>query len=112
MGKRVEEMNFPELIKRFESDIVYDVHSLRAKFERSYAQKMLFSKGREALGPIIKHLQAEKPATDIEAIQEEVFIAWGQLLNRIEIKVDPDKGGPQDLRDTAGWIAWAERFAN
>ncbi len=92
-----------KLIERFENDIVYDCHSYFSRFERSFAQQEMVRRGRTVLGPIIAHLKA-KPPSDFMDLRT----AWGYLLNRIEIEIDPQKSGPQKLKDTGGWIAWAE----
>jgi hypothetical protein len=96
-----------DLIKQFEGDIVYDAHSYTARFERSRAQKELVRRGKEVLPPIITHLRAHPPGEGMD-----LKTAWGHLLNWIEINIDPKKSGPQTLKDTTGWIAWAERMLN
>ena len=103
--------DFPTLIKRFEEDIIYDAHSLIAKFERSDAQKELFQRGRESLRPIIDHIKDQEHFSKFQVIGNDLDIAWGKLLNRFEILLDPKKTAPEDLRDITGWITWAERFA-
>jgi hypothetical protein len=111
--EEIEKMSFPELIAKFERSIAYNCHSLPIKFERSSAQKELARRGRESLRPIIERLRQERePITHYPLIEDDVTRAWMMLLNKIEIKVDPEKSGPEDLRDIEGWLSWAERFAN
>jgi hypothetical protein len=93
-----------QLFERFEKDIIYDAHGFIQRFERSNAQEELFQRGKEILRPVIDHLLAQLPQGDLR-------IAWTRLLNRIEIKIDPEKSGPRDLRNVRGWIRWAEKFA-
>jgi len=95
-----------KLIERFEGDIVYDAHGFTAKFERSHAQKELTRRGQEVLRPIIDHLNENMPESKFK-----LDIAWAYLLNQIEVRIDPDKTGPQKLADTKGWIKWAKKFA-
>lgn len=100
------ELGVLDLIDRFEKDIVYDCHSYTARFERSQAMKELHRRGKAVLRPIIEHLK-RYPPTGFMSLD----CAWGHLLNWIEVNVDSEKTGPKDRRDTAGWIAWAEKFA-
>ena len=100
-------MSFSELIEGFEGDIVYDVHSYTARFERSQYQKEFKRRGKDALPAIIAHLRAKPPSSFMD-----LDTAWGHLLNRIEVDIDPEKSGPQMLKDTMGWIDWAERMVD
>ena len=106
-----KKMSWENLFERFESDIRYDCHSLTAKFERSSAQEELFKRGKESLRPIIGHLQQRKEKNNFPLLDEDMTRAWAMLLNRIEIEIDPETSGPQDLSDLKGWLEWAERFA-
>lgn len=103
MAHQIEKWGADKLIKRFENDILYDCHSYHLKFERSDAKKELVRRGREVLKTIIEHLHKKTPSGDLQ-------VAWNNLLNMIEIQIDPDKTSPKDLRDTEGWISWAEKF--
>ena len=106
MAPVTTETSVVELIRQFERDIVYDCHGYTARFERSDAQKELCRRGRRVLRPIIDHLRANPPVDFMD-----LKTAWGHLLNWIEVAVDPEKSGPQKLRDTEDWLLWAERFA-
>lgn len=107
-ARKSEEMGLlPKFIKWFEWDIVYDCHGYTARFERSLNQKELKRRGKDALPAIIAHLKANPPSSFMD-----LDTAWGQLLNEIEVEIDPEKSGPQLLKDTSGWIAWAERMVS
>lgn len=93
-----------DLIKRFEADMVYDAHKQTTRFHRSDAQKELSRRGKAVLGDIVRHLQRSSPNDDLAG-------AWCNLLLQIELKVDPQKTGPDSLRDVVGWAAWAQKFA-
>jgi hypothetical protein len=95
-----------DLIKRFERDIVLDCHSFTARFERSLAQRELCRRGAGCLKAITDHLRKNPPKDFMD-----LRTAWGYLLNQIEIRLDPKKTGPKRLKDTAGWIAWADKFS-
>lgn len=111
--KEIKKWDFSRLIKSFENDIIYGCHSFRSEFERSFAQRELVRRGQRSLKPLIEYICAcrEKPPTSYPLILDNLTVAWGKLFHWIEDIVDPDKTGPQDLRDIEGWIAWAERFA-
>lgn len=111
--EEIRNLDPPKLVERFENDIIYDCHSLRAKFGRSQAQRELVQKGRESLRPIVEHIRLyqQTPPTSYPLVLDDLLVAWGMLFHSIEIEVDPDRTGPQDLRDTDGWMAWAEKFA-
>lgn len=93
------------LCVRFDNDIRYDAHSLSARIQRSDAGKRLHRRGRPALRVIAIHLKCH------EALSPDLAYAWCSLLHRFEIDLDPKQTAPQQLSDTAGWIAWAERLA-
>lgn len=118
--KNIKRWGFLELIYKFEGNIIYDCHSLTARFERSLAQRELLRRSeksarrsKEVLKAIIKRvsLYQQLPASPILNLQEELNIAWAMLLNQIENRIDPDKTAPKSLRDTEGWLNWARRFA-
>ncbi|MFC1615084.1 hypothetical protein ACFL22_00810 [Patescibacteria group bacterium] len=96
----------PELIQRFEKDILYDCHSLSARINRSDAQKELVEIGQGALRQIAEYL---KPKCTSDAT--ELTVAWCTLLCYIEADIDPQKTGPELLDETQGWVDWAEKFA-
>lgn len=94
-----------DLISQFENDIRYDAHSLIARLERSRSGYELRSRGQAVLGAIVRHLEQNPPQ------DRELRIAWGWILNGIEIDIDAEKTAPKQYLDTSGWIAWARRFA-
>lgn len=94
-----------ELIERFENDIIFDAHSYRARFERSQARKELCQRGKQALRDIVDHLKSALP------LSGDIQTAWGHLLCLIEPTIDSNKTGPNELKDTEGWISWADKFA-
>lgn len=106
-AKTPEGMDLSELIEGFERDIVYDAHGYTARFERSQHRQELQRRGRGALPAIVAHLQVKLPSSFMN-----LDTAWGNLLNWIEIEIDPEKSGPQTLKDTPAWIAWAERIVS
>lgn len=102
-GDEMKDWSVKQLLERFEKDIIYDAHGFIQRFERSSAQEELFQRGKEILRMVIDHLIVQLPKGDLR-------IAWTRLLNRIEIKIDPEKSGPRDRRNIRGWIQWAEKF--
>jgi hypothetical protein len=94
------------LINRFENDILYDCHGFTVRFERSESQRELVRQGKIVLRPIVEHLRANPPSDFMQ-----LNVAWGKLLNWIEIGIDQKRDGPQRLDDTEGWIVWAEHMS-
>src|SRR6185369_9028572 len=94
-----------DLIERFESDIIFDIHSYHGRYGRSFARKELVRRGFSALKAIADHLKAHPPID-----YRDLSTAWGHLVSEIELQVDQGKSGPRRMNDTAGWILWAERM--
>ncbi len=106
----LKDMSPTELFKDFEGDIKYDAHNFQTKFSRSDARKELERRGKSILLPLIDWLRPQLDE-DGRLPGEEIRLAWAMMLNNIENVIDPRKSAPQSLHDTAGWLAWAERFA-
>lgn len=102
--KEPSDMTPEELIKRFESDIIYDCHSYTSRFGRSPGRKELERRGLSVLPQIIDHLRQNPPGDGMD-----LRTAWGNLLNNFAIHLGEDevRRGPELLKDTAGWINWA-----
>lgn len=100
-----EEMDFAELIEKFEGDILYDAHGYIARFGRSLHQKELVRRGRDALPAIVAHLKANPPGSFMD-----LDTAWGHLLSGIGIEIDPNGSESLMFKDTPKWIAWAEQM--
>lgn len=112
MMPNYREMDYTKLLRRFMNDIAFDCHSMRAKFERSMAQRELSRRGQKSLRPILDYLH--KINFDVHqkfSTGEECDFAWIKLLHVIEATIDPNRTAPNDLRDIPGWIKWAETFA-
>lgn len=73
--KPVIEMTVPELIERFEADIVYDAHSFRARYSRSHARKELLRRGPDTIEAIVGHLWEGKGLRS-----EMLKAAWSYLV--------------------------------
>jgi hypothetical protein len=106
--KEESKMTAEELIERFAKDIIYDCHSLRARFERSMAMRELVRRGPAVLGAISKFLKT--PIAEREA-GDDLDWAFCSLLNQIgvhhlkkELKEAPDS------QDVDGWASWAEKY--
>ncbi len=107
----LKKMSYPRLFRKFEDSIRNDCHSLEIKFGRSRFQEEIFRRGKRSLGLVIDHIRQRKTDANFPLLDKDVALAWTMVLNRIEIKIDPGKTGPPDLRNLKGWLAWAERFA-
>lgn len=106
-----EGMDYPTLLKRFVDDIQFDCHSDWISFGRSKAADELYRKGKEALRPILDYIKETGVDTSLRLKGDEFELVWVRLFDRIEKRVDPEKTGPEDLRNMPGWIEWAEAFA-
>jgi hypothetical protein len=102
-----KDMTDAQLCDRFDRDILYDVHSLRAKVGRSKAGKQLLAKGRDVLITIAKHLEEHTQLHEFELGK-----GWGMLLHDISIRADPQMTTPLEAGNIPGWIAWARRIAS
>lgn len=116
MGKKehrpYKDLTVEQLCERFDGDILYDMHSLTARIERSLARRELLERGRSALAVVIAHIELHPKLTgresELPALLEELRLAWMKVLNSFEIRLDPKRGAPQKLADTPGWLAWAK----
>ena len=107
----MKEWDFQSLIKTFEGNICRDCRSVRTRFESSSAQQELSRRKQASLRPIIEYFSLRGDTNEIERRLPDLAWAWGMLLHKIELEVDPQKTGPNKFDDIEGWISWAERFA-
>jgi mRNA-degrading endonuclease HigB of HigAB toxin-antitoxin module len=99
--KSVAEMTDEELCVRFDKDIWYDCHSVRARASRSDAAKEVLARIPRILPVIIRHLETHKELDKFDLRQ-----AWGLHLYWLQQQVSPKDTRQIHLGDTAGWIAW------
>lgn len=66
------------LIERFEKDIVYDAHSLRAKYSRSQARAELVAMGTDVIVHLFVYLKTEKGLD-----YPDLPAAWAWLVKEI-----------------------------
>ena len=95
-----------DLLKRFQSDFLYDCHQTHTKWSRSQARKILISRGIEILDEVCtfagmslaKHGSAE------------MNMVWSLLIHEIVKTKDPKVPfAADDYSDGSVWIAWARR---
>ena len=85
MQKDVTDMTIPELFDRFEKDILFDCHSLRAKASRSEAGKEIERRKEETIPAIQNHLASKSGSQN-----EEVLKAWDMILHWMRTEVSAD----------------------
>ena len=78
-------MTNAELFERYEKDILYDCHSLRARISRSGARKEIVRR-KEELFPLVQQHVAEKKGSQ----DNEVLKAWAVVLSEMETTPDPE----------------------
>lgn len=91
-----------ELSERFTDDILYDLHSTRAKVCRSSAAQEIQAMGLNALPALADHLRAHPPAAKLD-----LHYAWKMLLGFIADKQGLSKTCPKMADSLDEWIAWA-----
>lgn len=97
-----------KLINRFQSDIVYDCHSLSARYGRSDAVRKILEAAIDMLPFIAAHLSTYEKATDIHDIEMDARIAWCWLLRQIHD--ENDIGEPPIVGNFEGWVKWAKGY--
>jgi hypothetical protein len=91
--------------KRFEDDIAYDCHTLRAKVSRSEAGKKILSIGPKLMAELSDHLKAWRPPNEVTAISDEVKYGWGILLSWMCEEHSLDRMGIAQ-NDFPSWVRW------
>lgn len=101
------------LIRRFEDSIVFDCHSLRARFCRSQPAQELVRAGPFVLGEIATHLAAPRDPREYESyknIATDLRTVWIWLLRSIA-DAFLIRDVPPDFADISDWAKWAENNA-
>jgi|ERR1035437_433157 hypothetical protein len=93
------------LFERFEEDIEFDCHSLRAKVSRSEAGKQIIVLGPRALKELASHLKGWRSPSQIHAISEEIKNGWGILLSWMCEEHSLERKGIAQS-DFASWVGW------
>jgi hypothetical protein len=100
-------------IKRFERDMVDNLHSPDVALERSFASKEILNYGRWGLGAIAENLKNFNPPSQKQEIRRYVQGAWSILLRRLG-----EDWGMRDypahdnwVYDFEGWQQWAEKHS-
>ena len=76
---------FKDLVARFEKNIRFGSHSVRAEVSRSQAEKELRRRGSEALPFIETHMTALNASQDVDPLDERVLEAWGTLFEWMKV---------------------------
>jgi len=92
------------LLKRFESDIIYDCHQLQTKTSRSAAGKEIIRRGRESLKAMAEFLFKQRNYNDDVLLAATIILCW--LSHKYKLG-----GIPETYSDVDGWIAWANANA-
>lgn len=102
----MSEITHLNLFEQFESNLLYDCHSLAASINRSEAAKTIVQLGPQVLGELAAYLQAYTPRTKYPELEKKVQMGWRVLLVWLkdEHRLDdtPDSSHLQD------WVKWAE----
>ena len=93
--------------RRFESDIMYDCHSLRAKVSRSESGKHILALGPKVMTELSLHLTDWKSPSKIAAISEDVKYGWGILLSWMCRDHKLDRQGLAQ-NDFDSWVEWVK----
>jgi hypothetical protein len=93
-----------ERIKQFEEEIMSEPDRyIMFRFNDSAAQRLLLGIGRDALNPVLEHLQANPGS-----LEGDLGKAWLLLLNWIRINIDPSDRESRNISDLGKWKQWVE----
>lgn len=108
--KPVEEQTLPELLQCFKGEIVYDAHSLSARFARSRAKRELIDHrvSWETLTEVVKHVRLH-PITDNLEKQTGLPTALAALIEEMCLRLGMDMETSPEVRDPVAWADWAEK---
>lgn len=101
----MDEGTIREIIERFQNDILYDCHSLSARYGRSEAVRALLEMGIEAVPVMIAFLADFSSPTAEPGAENDLKRAWTWILDDMSVFMDDHPGSLH----FDGWVEWAKR---
>lgn len=115
VNNNYEKSSDVELVARFTKDILFDMHSIEARIQRSSAGKEIVNRGQPTLKTI--EMELDRISQDKSSPHfEELRMAWISLLFEI-IRKDQIEFIPYDQNTKFGkqnlqvWIAWCSTMS-
>lgn len=103
----MHEERIKALIVSFQGDILFDCHSLSARYGRSAAVRELIEFGPEVVPLMAAHLASFESPTATVALENDLKQAWTWLMDEMSLYME-DYPGPLHFD---GWVEWARRRA-